>query len=221
MIHRILCFSNLNNVSLIGIIAQRCDCNSDPPQQELGAKQVWGFVKEIPELLKYFLEFVENHLPDRSFLWSILGTLRTKEYRQLLEDARKARSENSKENKEELIEIDPDYLNQIVSAPTKSHSILKNYFSYYLDKGRVTFLLKSSKQAMKPKKVHKKHEINFRKLKKNELEEEKKEEEYNQNHHNQDDETEINVDARPEDRAIIIRIGSSMHQPNRWSHTCR
>ena len=124
-------------------------------------------------------------------------------------------------NKEELIEIDPDYLNQIVPAPTISHNILKNYFSYYLDKGRIAFLLKSSKKARKLRKVPKKHEINFEKLKKNEPEEEKKEEEYNQNHEDQDDENEMKVDARPEDRARIIRSESSMHQPNRWPHTRR
>ena len=128
MIYRFLCCSNLNNVSLIGIITQRCDCNSDAPLSRIRNKTSVGFVKEIPELLKYFSDFKENQLPDRSFLWSILGTLRTKECRQLLEDARKARSKNSEENKEELIEIDPDYLNQIVLALTMSHSILKNIF---------------------------------------------------------------------------------------------
>ena len=55
----------------------------------------------------------------------------------------------------------------------------------------------------------------------NEPEEEKKEEEYNQNHEDRDDETPMNVDACPEDRAWIIRSESSMHQSNRWPHTRR
>ena len=61
--------------------------------------------------MKYFPDLNQNELPDRSFLWTILGTLRTKECKQLLEDARKKRSNKTEESKDELIEIAPDFLN--------------------------------------------------------------------------------------------------------------
>ena len=55
-----------------------------PRYQELSTKRVWGFVQELSDLMKYFPNLNQNELPDRSFLWTILGTLRTKECKQLL-----------------------------------------------------------------------------------------------------------------------------------------
>ena len=78
--------------------------------------------------MKYFPDLNQNELPDRSFLWTILGTLRTNECKQLLEDARKKRSNKTEENKDELIEIAPDFLNKIILAPTISHSIFNRLY---------------------------------------------------------------------------------------------
>jgi hypothetical protein len=63
-----------------------------PKYKELGTKIVWGYVKEVPELLIYFPDFKETEIPDHSFLWGILGTLRQKACQDLLDQARLARS---------------------------------------------------------------------------------------------------------------------------------
>ena len=50
-----------------------------PRYKELGVKPIWSFVKEIPELLKYFPDLEDDELPDRSFLWGILLTKKNNE----------------------------------------------------------------------------------------------------------------------------------------------
>jgi hypothetical protein len=47
-----------------------------PRYKELGVRPVWSFVKELPDLMEYFPDVGENGVPERSFLWGILGTLR-------------------------------------------------------------------------------------------------------------------------------------------------
>ena len=50
----------------------------------------------------------------------ILGTLRREAWGTLLEDARKARSRGTDEPKGELIEIHPEILEELLSAPIQS-----------------------------------------------------------------------------------------------------
>ena len=80
-------------------------------------------VKDIPDLMKYFQEFDENELPDRSFMWGMLFTLRRDEWVKLVDEARKRRCQEEKENKDEFIEIDQDYLNKLMAAPILSKSM--------------------------------------------------------------------------------------------------
>ena len=47
-----------------------------PKYRELGIKPIWDYVKEVPDLVKYFPSLNQNELPDRAFLWGVLGTLR-------------------------------------------------------------------------------------------------------------------------------------------------
>ena len=77
-------------------------------------------MKEEPELMKYFPDIEEGHLPDRSFIWTILSTLRGEACKKLIESARNARASDSVEHKGELIEIDPDLLNDIMQTPLMS-----------------------------------------------------------------------------------------------------
>ena len=79
-------------------------------------------VKDIPDLMKYFPEFGENELQDRSFMWGVLFTLRRDEWVKLVDEARKRRCQEEKENKDKLIEIDQDYLNNLMAAPILSKS---------------------------------------------------------------------------------------------------
>ena len=84
--------------------------------------QKWGFVKQITDLLSYFPDLEVNELPDRDFMWSILTTLREEGVKKLIADARKNRDVSNEENKQELIEIHPDFLNALISAPNTNRS---------------------------------------------------------------------------------------------------
>ena len=83
-------------------------------------KAVWAFIKEVPELLKYFPNWDNDELPDRSFLWTILSTLRHDEWKLLINEARNVRSKNDKQNHDELIEIDSEFLDKLIATPILS-----------------------------------------------------------------------------------------------------
>ena len=59
-------------------------------------------------------------LPKSSFLWGILGTLKRDEWKALLKEARNRRWKKEVEDKDELIEIDPQILDKLMSAPAVS-----------------------------------------------------------------------------------------------------
>ena len=90
--------------------------------------------KEVPDLMSYFPDFQANEVPDRSFMWSVVRTLRPETCKELLEKARKARSLDSEENKNELIEIHPDFIDKLLRIPNlpKSSTIMIAFawFSY-------------------------------------------------------------------------------------------
>ena len=52
--------------------------------------------------MKYFPDLDANELPDRTFMWTILSTLRHEACEKLIEDARKARDLDSSDHKDEL-----------------------------------------------------------------------------------------------------------------------
>ena len=84
-----------------------------PRYKELGVKPVWTFVKDVPELLQYFPDVQKDELPNRSFMWMILSTLKPDECKQLINEARVARSKKDEENNNELIEIHPEFLKKL------------------------------------------------------------------------------------------------------------
>ena len=79
-------------------------------------KAVWTLVKDVPELVQYFPDFEDDELPDRSFMWTVLSTLRYSQCKQLINEARTARSKKSETNNDELIEIHPEFLEKLMAA---------------------------------------------------------------------------------------------------------
>ena len=65
----------------------------------------------------YFPNIDEDELPDHSFMWGILGTLKKDEWKKLIEEARVSRSLDSAESKEDPIEIHPDFLDALLATP--------------------------------------------------------------------------------------------------------
>ena len=98
-----------------------------PKYKELGVKNVWNFVKEIPELLQYFPEFADDDYPDRDLMWEVLGTLRKNACKRLIHDSRMARSKNEEENKNDLIEIHPEILDKLIQIPSTSKRKIQKY----------------------------------------------------------------------------------------------
>ena len=134
-----------------------------PRYKELGVKPIWELVKNVEELACYFPTLEEGKLPDRFFLWGILGTLKRNEWAKLLKDARNRRGKKEAEDKDGLIEIDPDILEKIMSAPTISKSNLDIFvsYTYYVGKGRIAFLLKGDWKKGSGRKEVKQYQANL------------------------------------------------------------
>ena len=139
-----------------------------PRYKELSTKRVWSFVKEIPELLKYFPELSDDELPDRSYMWTVLSTLKMEEWKKLVEEARKARGQNLEESKESLIEVHPEILEKLLQAPLLPKGIDKsttvsNFI--IIGRGRVGYLLKKSRPAKSERKSAKEYKPTLQILK--------------------------------------------------------
>ena len=139
-----------------------------PRYKELSTKRVWSFVKEISELLKYFPELSDDELPDRSYMWTVLSTLKMEEWKKLVEEARKARGQNLEESKESLIEVHPEILEKLLQAPLLPKGIDKsttvsNFI--IIGRGRVGYLLKKSRPAKSERKSAKEYKPTLQILK--------------------------------------------------------
>ena len=60
-----------------------------PRYSELKVENIWPLVKEEEELINYFSDYGQKQLPDRKFMFSIIGTLRFDEVKVMIKGARK------------------------------------------------------------------------------------------------------------------------------------
>ena len=131
--------------------------------QEFGMKQIWEFVKKIPELIQYFPDYADGQLPERAYMWNILWTLREDAWVKILETVRKDKSIQAEESKVELIEIHPEILNEILSAPvlSKGNKLFQEWqFIIYRSK-RTAFLLKCSRPVRFERSKPKEYKVNL------------------------------------------------------------
>ena len=105
--------------------------------KELAVKNVWGYIKELPDLLEYFQEIEDEELPDHSFMWGVIGILRREAWQKMLKDARKARSLGIDEPKDNLVEIHPQILEELLAVPLQSKSNSYRFFNDFISKPRV------------------------------------------------------------------------------------
>ena len=127
-----------------------------PRYKLLSTKAVWGFVKEVAELLQYFPDINDKELPDQAYMWTVLSTLKMDEWNKLIEEARKVRSINTENSNDSLIEIHPEILGSLLSVPLLSRGkqrIVVIAKAANIGDGHVAYLLKKSRQ-MKIKKKH-------------------------------------------------------------------
>lgn len=90
-----------------------------PKYPELSVATLWGYIKEVDELVEYFPDMKEGELPERHFLWSIVCTKRKEETEELVKQARAQRSSSSEEKVDDLIEIDPSIFDKIQNLATQ------------------------------------------------------------------------------------------------------
>ena len=71
----------------------------------MGTKYVWPLVNENPNLMVYFPDLKESQLPEKEFMYGILGTLMPYELREMIAQSMKSRSPLGQEDKNDLIEV--------------------------------------------------------------------------------------------------------------------
>ena len=86
-----------------------------PKYSEIIVKVLWNFVKDCEDLCNYFPDYEADQLRERRFILGILSTLRSDELRQLIKDARKNRSIQENPDEDQLIDMDADKKEAIMS----------------------------------------------------------------------------------------------------------
>ena len=86
-----------------------------PSYKELPVKKMWPNFKDDSLIKEYMPDLDEKELPEKEFFFGLLTTLYYQETQKLIESARGKRAITKKEDKEELIEIEPSILKEIKS----------------------------------------------------------------------------------------------------------
>ena len=63
-----------------------------PKFPELSVEKIWSFIKDDPELPKYFLKYKAKQMPNRDYLWTVLNTIRPDQVSNLHKEALEKRS---------------------------------------------------------------------------------------------------------------------------------
>ena len=76
-----------------------------PRYRELSVDKVWPLLKDVKTLNNYFPDYNPNQLPDRKFMFTILSTFRFDVLNNMIKNANKNRSLDSKNKEAELVHI--------------------------------------------------------------------------------------------------------------------
>ena len=72
----------------------------------------------MDDLIIYFLDYEPKQLPDRQFMYSILGTFRTEELKIMIEGARKNRALNGENPADNFIYVERELYAEISNVMT-------------------------------------------------------------------------------------------------------
>ena len=84
-----------------------------PKYDELSSIKIWNFVKEIQDLLQYFPDLSSSTFPNRTYLFTILSTLKGEELNKLIKKSRDMRAVQNEVDENQMIEIRKDTNNEI------------------------------------------------------------------------------------------------------------
>ena len=87
-----------------------------PRYKELSVESIWPLVKCAEDLYSHFPDYSANQLPDRRFMYAILGTLRGEVLARMVNDARKQRSVSQNQEANHLVYIELKFLTEIKSV---------------------------------------------------------------------------------------------------------
>ena len=86
-----------------------------PRFNELKVDNVWSLIREVEDINVYFPNLKEQQLPNREYMYSVLSTLRNDEVKNMICNARKNRSIDSKKE-EDLVCISNEIYEEINSV---------------------------------------------------------------------------------------------------------
>ena len=89
-----------------------------PKYKELSTKVIWPCIKDNEMLKQYFPNLTPNQLPNRDYMWNILSSVKPWATHSLIEHALKNRSVENEEEKEDLIEMAPEYVEKLMNVAT-------------------------------------------------------------------------------------------------------
>ena len=114
------------------------------------------------ELTLYFPEYENNELPEREYMWNVLNTLKNEESQHLIKEARKNWSVAKPSNKDDLVEITPEYLKEILETDSqKVNFYFNNTNDNIVHRGLTPFLLRKSTNLKKKVKNQNKFSTEF------------------------------------------------------------
>ena len=116
--------------------------------------------------MAFFPNYTESQLPDRDFMFSIVSTLYPNSLKELIDKAREKRSLGKNVDQDELIEIDPDILEAIMSTLSMK-SKFELLITFIATHGRAAFMLKKEAKLIKKKANYKKNDADLKKFSKN------------------------------------------------------
>ena len=145
-----------------------------PKYPELGVNKIWNYVRELPELMQYFPDYDGKSLPERQYMWDILYTLKPDIVADLIKEARRNRGLEKNDDHDQMIEIAPDFWDEISTLVNVKGRILITLSYWSIDsRGRAPYLLKKITKPRKKRENPKHYMTNYSGLVHMQREEEK------------------------------------------------
>ena len=101
-----------------------------PRFKELSVENIWPLVKDAEDLNEYFPDYNPNQLPERSYMFSIWATLRYEELKIMVENARRNRALEVKDEGNELVYINKELWDEIKGVQSQKRKRNINLMSY-------------------------------------------------------------------------------------------
>ena len=127
-----------------------------PRYNELSVERIWPLVQVAEDLNSYFPDYSSHQFPDRKFMYTILGTFRSRLFENIIKEARKQIQYEKIKKLMTLCILSQQYLKRSSLFWFKKVRIL-SYDNLLVAKGNAVYLLRRSaklKSERKPTKQY-------------------------------------------------------------------